>query len=253
MSIFSKYKLAAKPDRQDRKDKYKEDRYKLAGPPPLPAESLLSILPPIKDQGQHSSCTGHAVSWFWEQVLTSRGMPWFGLSPLYPWYYARLSEHTNDKDEGVQMRSIMAALNEHGTCPEQYWDHGVDIFREPDDVAKLMAVGKLPVYERCADLQSIKYAIAHEKQAVCIGVLVYPVWYDVGADGLVAYTTKQEAVGGHAVTVAGYSDIRRTLTIANSWGTSYGRGGYIELPYDYLEKDWWDAWTAGFDTIPEAK
>ena len=61
--------------------------------------------------------------------------------------------------------------------------------------------------------------------------------------------------GGHAVVAVGYDDKKKiknplcgtatkgALLIRNSWGTSWGDGGYGWLPYDYVSKglarDWW--------------
>lgn len=254
MSIFKNYKFGLKEDIYDPRDKLKADRIKLSAPPPLPKEFVLPYLPPIKDQGQHNSCTGHAATWFWEQVLVTRGVPYIPLAPLFPWYYARKEEGAATADEGVQMRSIMSALNKYGACPEDQWPHSSSIFQEPSYESQLMSVMRLPVFERCQTLNDIKYSLAVEKQAVCVGVLVRDCWYtdDVTRCGVVPFLPNQETLGGHAVTIAGYNDTRQTLLIANSWGISYGRNGFFEYPYQYLHNDWWDAWTAGFDTLPEA-
>lgn len=42
---------------------------------------------------------------------------------------------------------------------------------------------------------------------------------------------KQEIYGGHAVTIVGYDD--RGFLIKNSWGESWGDGGYATILYDY--------------------
>ena len=63
-------------------------------------------------------------------------------------------------------------------------------------------------------------------------------------------------LGGHAVCAVGYDDTKiiknshhgvaetiGALLIRNSWGTSWGNGGYGWLPYEYVLKglatDWW--------------
>lgn len=256
MSIkFHEIPLAAKPDRQDRRDKYKSDRY-AAGPPlVLPSEAIIPFLPPIKDQGQTSSCTGHSSAWFWEAILTSRGMPYMPLSPVYHWYFARQAEGTQDQDTGVQMRSIMAALNKFGAVPNDSWPLGKPVNLQPPAEVQILGASKLPVYERCATLQDIKYAIAVEKQPVCIGVEVFDFWYsnNVIQTGVIPYITNVSPEGGHALVIAGYSDKNNTLYIANSWSTQYGDKGFIHYPYDYIYNSFFDAWTAAFDTLPVSK
>ena len=49
-----------------------------------------------------------------------------------------------------------------------------------------------------------------------------------------------ESQGGHAVTIVGYD--KKGLILRNSWGYSWGDGGYGFFPY----KDWgiqWEIWT----------
>jgi len=52
-----------------------------------------------------------------------------------------------------------------------------------------------------------------------------------------------QAVGGHAVVAVGYD--ATSFTVLNSGGTSWGRNGYITMPYAYFENpDWtYDFWT----------
>jgi len=49
-----------------------------------------------------------------------------------------------------------------------------------------------------------------------------------------------DKLGGHAVAVVGFDE--RSLIIKNSWGKSYGNGGYGNLPYDAFDKVL-EAWT----------
>lgn len=47
-------------------------------------------------------------------------------------------------------------------------------------------------------------------------------------------------LGGHAVLLTGYN--KDGFTLRNSWGSTYGNGGYWELPYDDFYKVF-EAWT----------
>lgn len=49
-----------------------------------------------------------------------------------------------------------------------------------------------------------------------------------------------DSLGGHAVTLVGFNN--SGFILRNSWGTSYGNGGYIEFPYDDF-KYVYEAWT----------
>ena len=41
-------------------------------------------------------------------------------------------------------------------------------------------------------------------------------------------------IGGHAVAAVGYDDPRQRFIVRNSWGRSWGEGGYCTMPYAYL-------------------
>ena len=43
-------------------------------------------------------------------------------------------------------------------------------------------------------------------------------------------------LGGHAILAVGYDDAKGRLIFRNSWGASWGRKGYGEMPYDYLTR-----------------
>ncbi len=42
-------------------------------------------------------------------------------------------------------------------------------------------------------------------------------------------------IGGHAQTVVGWDDDRKLIEVANSWGTSFGDGGFDWIPYEVIE------------------
>jgi hypothetical protein len=106
-----KIPLGAKPDPRDQRDFLKACT---VAPEELPSSARVKHLPAIKNQGMVSSCTGHAVAWFWEQILRSRNMlNSVALSPLYPWYFGRAAEGNNLIDSGVTMRGIMQAIHDH--------------------------------------------------------------------------------------------------------------------------------------------
>ena len=249
--------MGAKKDPTDHRDLKHRVRYAAAIPPLLPAAARVRYSPPIKQQGYRKSCTGHAVAWFWEQVLHSRMGRTLTLSPAFPWYYARKEEGVEKEDEGVSMRSIMDAIHDHGVCPNEMWDTSMPVDAEPPSMARTYGQAlKLPRYERCDDLDTIRYAIAKEDQSVCIGVPVFANWYNnprVSRTGVIPMPGDSEEMGGHAMVICGYDDRKQILTVANSWGTQFGDHGFVYLPYQFLEQYWFDGWTVGFDAIPDQR
>jgi len=56
-------------------------------------------------------------------------------------------------------------------------------------------------------------------------------------------------VGGHSVTIVGYSLPKRQFIIKNSFGSDWGDGGYCWMPFEYFDMYVFEKWT--FD-IPTA-
>ncbi len=79
------------------------------------------------------------------------------------------------------------------------------------------------------EINAIKTAlIEHGPLIIC--VLVRP---DFNSYHWGVYRPGQyDVVGGHVVNIVGYDDSRQCWLIRNSWGDSWGRGGYIRVAYD---------------------
>lgn len=90
------------------------------------------------------------------------------------------------------------------------------------------------------------------------GFTVYDSFREAEANGgmLPFPTPNEQVVGGHAVVAIGYDDAKKignpnpggvetkgALRIRNSWGKTWGEGGYGWLPYEYVLRglaiDWW--------------
>jgi len=79
----------------------------------------------------------------------------------------------------------------------------------------------------------------------------FTVYSSLSNDADIPYPSVHDKVsGGHAILAVGYDDKHKNknakpgaLLIRNSWGTSWGDGGYGWLPYEYalkgLASDFW--------------
>ena len=52
----------------------------------------------------------------------------------------------------------------------------------------------------------------------------------------------ERSLGGHSVTIVGYSNQEQTLEFLNSWGKEWGDDGLGHLPYRYVDKYLVEAW-----------
>jgi hypothetical protein len=82
-------------------------------------------------------------------------------------------------------------------------------------------------------------------EAVTISLPVHEDGWAGGEDGLVVHDqaletecdSKPDLCGGHTVLLTGYDQEKKLFTFKNSWGESWGQGGYGQLSYEYF-KDW---------------
>jgi hypothetical protein len=97
-------------------------------------------------------------------------------------------------------------------------------------------------YARVDSLKDLKKALA-DRKPVLMGITCGEDIYDP-VDGCVGLPLGSFIIGGHAILAIGYDD-ERTATIKgrsykgfvecqNSWGETYGDGGFFWLPYEYV-------------------
>jgi C1A family cysteine protease len=170
-------------------------------------------------------------------------------------------------DTGAYLRTTMGAMALFGVPPEKYWPYKIASF-DVEPSAFLYAFAQSfqavnyyrldPVGTTPANLLSqIKTNLAANLPSM-FGFTVYnSVSQANGAGkGKIPYpSSKDKVAGGHAIMAVGYDDALTiknanssttttgALLIRNSWGTSWGDGGYGWLPYEYVLKglavDWW--------------
>ena len=89
------------------------------------------------------------------------------------------------------------------------------------------------------DLNAL-HAALNEVGIIYVSIAVHAGWEKVGRDGLVPYTPGAPMVGGHAVALVGYD--QEGFIFQNSWGNSWGEGGFGKVAYDDWLANASDAW-----------
>jgi C1A family cysteine protease len=239
------------PDLPDARDHiYAAPRLGIVSAPPR--VDLRATLPNVYDQGKIGSCTANAIAAAVEFELLRQSLTDFTPSRLFVYYNERSIEGHVGYDSGAQIRDGVKSVATQGVCPEAEWPYddtppatdggswpaGAKAGEQPPEScyrdAKLTTATS---YHRIVqDLDQLKGCLAAGFPFV-FGFTVYSDFESeaVAKSGEAQLPTPGEQVlGGHAVLAAGYDDSTGRFLVRNSWGASWGQGGYFTLPYAYL-------------------
>src|SRR5215472_1859173 len=224
-----------KPDQPDHRDhRFALMRPRLAVLPP--AASAQQFEPPIWEQGELGSCTGHGTCRIVQMARAKEGLPNVQLSRLMAYYLGREIEGTAGQDGGAQIRDVIKGLARSGVCAETDWPYDAARFAEapPSDIWTAALADCVKGYSRLdnCNLDELKSCIAGGDGFV-LGFDV-PQSFEgeaVARTGIFEPPAPGETpVGGHCVAAVAYDDAYQPASwpapggflIANSWGTSWG-------------------------------
>jgi len=198
---------------------------------------------PIEDQEELGSCTAQALAGALEylELKSLRGVlppNYRDLSRLFIYYNERDAMGTVKEDSGAMIRVGIKTLAKLGACREALWPYDIGKFaRKPAGRCYTEAKDHLiTAYQRLSNLQEMKACLAQGMPFV-FGFSVYEhvMTQAVARTGVIRMPKRGERLeGGHAVMAVGYDDAAETLLFRNSWGESWGKKGYGQLPYGYL-------------------
>jgi C1A family cysteine protease len=225
------------PDLPDVRDRLFRAPRKMAPLPP--SVNLRSACPAVYDQGELGSCTANAVAAAVEFDQRKQNIAPFTPSRLFIYYNERALQGTIPTDSGAMLRDGIKAVADAGACPETMWPYVEQNFAErpPAPCFKIGKTHPAVDYSRLAqDLGQMKACLAAGYPFV-LGFTVYQSFEsdEVARTGVATMPDGAESsLGGHAVMAAGYDDASGRFLVRNSWGASWGMGGYFTIPYAYL-------------------
>ena len=195
---------------------------------------------PVENQRELGSCVGNSVVGALEFLQIRDGAPYKDLSRLFVYYNSRLMHRSQEIDGGTYIRLAIGTLSSLGTCSEQKWPYDVSkVFVRPSWGSYREAyANKVGSYYRIVGVgqdrvQQVKAAI-QTANPVVFGVSIDKSFLQL-SDEEVPTLNRNEIVGAHAMMICGYDDVKRSFIVRNSWGTTWGSGGYCLMPYSYLD------------------
>lgn len=200
-----------------------------------------------------SSCTGHAVAAMVNTVLARRSsQPYTRVSPYMLYYLGRrYDEFPGSADDGSSLRGVLKGWWHHGVARSDEWK-ALTTRRDLDDSKLIESCRQRPLgafYRvnpyRLDDMQS---AIC-ELHAIVASSAIHDGWgeplretHNGEAMRVIRRQKGQKDIGGHAFALVGYNEVG--FLVQNSWGKSWGKGGFATLPYEEWLENGYDAWVA---------
>jgi hypothetical protein len=254
--------LNTRPDPVDFRDRAYHAGFLTLAPRLDPAAELADW--PVRDQKWLPACTGMAVA---TAVDLMRLRTWSaggrkGNQPepvsarmLYEMGRAN-DEQMEDGLPGSSVRGVLRGFFHNGVCrdDEKLDSPDVPFWRFTIDRAKDARNVLLGVYARLNHVLLDYHAALNETGVIVVSARVHEGWATGGRlkDGRIQWDGSQQATGGHAFAVVGYTE--DGFLIRNSWGPDWSRypgqhdasGDGIALwSYDDWQRHVMDAWVLG--------
>ena len=237
--------LDARPDTLDFRDRmYEATLYEVPTEIDLPDYRKWKV--PILDQGTEGACTGFGLATVANYLLRRRRVvpdPTPVSARMLYEMAKRYDEWPGEKYEGSSARGAMKGWHKHGICSEKSWPYKTTRTRGGLTEEKTSDALKRPLgaYYRVnhKDVVSMHAAMA-EVGALYATAMVHEGWERIDRNGQIPLSAKM--LGGHAFAIVAYD--RAGFWIQNSWGPTWGKGGFARISYDDWLENGTDVWVA---------
>jgi C1A family cysteine protease len=197
----------------------------------------------VKDQGRRGTCVACATTAAHELVRGEDEQ----LCVEFVHWAAKQRDGLPNSVEGTTIAAARIALGQEGQPREETWPY--DEMRNPRSAEykppqPAIAEAKL---RKCsggkewkADVSTLLAAL-NTGTPIVLGIVIHSPWFQVRQDGRITVPTDNDSsYEGHAVMIVGHRNDE--FIIQNSWGKTWGDGGFGYLPYDYVDQYGLGAW-----------
>jgi hypothetical protein len=203
-----------------------------------PQYSLRNYCPTPDDQGGLNSCVAFACSYGAFTLVQAKKQGWSSATIAQNAYSAAYIFNQIGTKEGMSFKDAFNFMANEGVCravtfPNSNIVKGIKPPQSAQNEAKSYKIIPPPTPKIGKTAQEIKDKLA-QGQPVIFGA-------SIESDFRKRYNNQEiwqpQTVGeAHAMLIIGYDDKTQTFDIMNSYGTGWGRGGFIKLKYTDLDK-----------------
>lgn len=218
----------------------------------LPSVDLRPLFSVVADQSQIGSCTSFAVAGMYEYAVNraNPSQPKCDMSERFLFYYSNV---VNGRPEGgSNFYEQLEVMGQHGICEEVLYPYRPDeILQAPSEAAqedarnhRVLLARQIPLqtsgdtYDCVTANHRLLTSALSEGFPVGIALKIYDSFRH-NTDGYIHRPTEQDVAsateGHHAMVVVGYSEIDKCYIVRNSWGSSWGDGGYCYVSAAYID------------------
>jgi hypothetical protein len=225
--------LNVRPDAPDLRDKYYE-------PALIPLAPKLDHSNPdlVLDQGQEGACTGFGLAAVINYLRYRRDEK-LSVSARMLYEMARKHDEWPGEDyAGSSCRGAIKGWKNMGVCSEKIWPYSA---RNPGQltIAKVREARStiLGAYYRLQTNLNDYHAALNETGAVYVSATVHSGWNNpekINDDKFATINQSSDPTGGHAFAIVGYN--KNGFIVQNSWGRTWGTGGFAIWNYE----DWYE-------------
>ena len=194
---------------------------------------LRSMFGPVRHQGIRPTCMAFAGS----DAHAAVRPDWVPLSCEFAYFHAVRRDGAHPS-KGATLDGMLAAIKEDGQPPEEIWPYLAAV---PTDIALWKPPAKSePRYRRASAPGRTSLVevlqLLDKGMPVILTMYLSDAFYQPNADGLIASAEPPDPKRRHAVIAVGHgmNGVRKVILIRNSWGATWGIGGYAWLSDDYL-------------------
>jgi len=189
----------------------------------------------VRAQGERPTCTAFAASGCHKYAMGAQSDE---LSVEYAFYYAVERTLAKDRTTGVNFRTISDAIAGDGQPVESVWPYIIDL-GEDDEWSPPADRGTLhrrKLNRISCDLGSVRDEL-QDGRPVFLITDISNSFYSSAPAAIINAPAAERREATHAIIVVGfgYLDESTCYLIRNSWGATWGTGGYAWMHENYLE------------------